>query len=62
MFLLAQITHEEMLSHPNWKESKMIKEIEATRNGNEIQRMAAIKRMNLLRPNVADEKTVEWYR
>ena len=36
MFLLGQVTHDEMLSHPNWKESKMIKEVNDAREGNEV--------------------------
>ena len=62
MFLLAQITHDEMLENPDKKESQMNRRIKAARNGNEVQRQAMILRMKALRPNKYDEKTIEWFK
>ena len=40
----------------------MINEVNAVRNGSEMQRQAIIQRMNAIKPTMYDDYTLKWYR
>ena len=59
LFLIAQITRDEMASHKDKKESEFIKELTESRNG--IEPRTYLKRMNALKPQKYNMSTVDWF-